>query len=58
MVTSTMSTTTLETLIDTQINTAWGYITTTVEAVWPFAIGIAVLSGVIWFVTKRTKFFG
>jgi len=52
-----MSTSTLNTLLTASIGTAWDYITSTLGTVLPFAVGIAVLVGGIYFILRRLHVF-
>jgi len=48
-----MSTSTFETLLNANISTAWGYLSSFIEVGLPYAIGLAVVVGSIYFVLRR-----
>ena len=50
-----MSTSTLATVLNSTIASAWEYITTLLGVVLPFAVAIAVLVGGIYFILRRLR---
>jgi len=50
-----MSTSTLDTLLEANIAIAWDYLVSVFTTVLPFAIGIAVLAGGVYFILRRLR---
>lgn len=50
-----MSTSTLASVLNSTVGTAWEYITTLLGTVMPYAVGIGVLGGGIYFILRRLK---